>query len=156
MIKLLRDNQGDIYRREQANMQQKSRALELFRKANTDFEKKCEALGWTITVNRQEGSGSYIVFCVTKGKTRHSAAYLYSQSTSIQIYNMLAKSVEVIFIRGLAGYDPENTFSKNCPIQVLPESDFLYVLLLRQLNIATVVIGIIKFSVGCESRVSKV
>lgn len=109
-------------------MQQESRGLELFRKANTDFEKKCEALGWTITVNRQESSGSYIVFCVTKGQTRHSAAYLYSQSTSIQMYNMLAKSVEVIFIRGLTGYDPENTFSKNCPIQVLPESDFLYVL----------------------------
>lgn len=29
-------------------------------------------------------------------------------------------------------------------------------LLLRQLNIATVVIGIIKFSIGCESRVTKV
>ena len=33
---------------------------------------------------------------------------------------------------------------------------FYYHLLLRQLNIATVVIGIIKFSIGCESRVTKV
>ncbi len=29
-------------------------------------------------------------------------------------------------------------------------------LLLRQLNIAAVIIGIIKFSIGCESRVTKV
>lgn len=104
------------------------RVLELVRKANVIFGKKCEDLGWAITVYKEENAGSYIEFYVAKGQIKHSVAYLYSQSTNRQIYDMLAKSIEVIFIHGIAGYDLENTFSKNCPIQVLTKSDFLYVL----------------------------
>lgn len=36
------------------------------------------------------------------------------------------------------------------------DSTWYDILLLRQLNIAAVIIGIIKFSIGCESRVTKV
>ena len=51
---------------------------------------------------------------------------LYSQSTDREVYKLLSQEVEIIFIEGMS-FDENNSFSKGCNVQVVPQKEFLYV-----------------------------
>lgn len=88
-------------------------------------------LGWKLSELRSDTHHSYLVYKVEKENKQasviHKFALLYSQSTDTSVYRSLENEVECILINGIT-FDSNNSFSRNCQIPVIPESEFLYVI----------------------------
>ncbi|MDO5140414.1 MAG: hypothetical protein Q4D40_02990 [Eubacteriales bacterium] len=91
------------------------------------FSKVANDLGWQISLSSAVDRHSYVTISISRESVTHTFGYLYSQSTDKSVYSALASTVEVIFVQGLS-FDPDNVFSKDCAIPVLPDSDFLHVM----------------------------
>lgn len=106
--------------------------IDLMKKNDREIRTIAEILGWEITELRSDARHSYLVYSVSRKteqgeKTQHKFARLYSQSTDRSVYRMLEKEAECILIQGMT-FEPDNTFSKDCQIPVIPETEFKYVL----------------------------
>jgi len=91
-----------------------------------EMEQKADILGWQLKVIRAAGAHSYVVCEISKNNVAHKFAILYSQSTDRSVYDLLSREVEIIFIERMS-FDENNSFSKGCSIQVVPQKEFLYV-----------------------------
>lgn len=92
-----------------------------------NFNTIAQGLGWTISRSAAHNDNSYAEVTVSRDAVSHRFGYLYSQSTAQAVYRQLELTAEAVFVQGM-GFDPSNSFSRDCKIPVLPDSDFLYVM----------------------------
>lgn len=97
---------------------------------NIEMRKISDDMGWNIMIDEECDLHSYIVFSVTKENISHKLGYLYSQSTDKSVYRKLESLSEIILIYGKGmSFEENNSFSAGCTIPVIPDSDFLYVMI---------------------------
>lgn len=106
--------------------------IELMRKNNREIEEIAGQLGWEIRELRCDLPNSCLVCAAsreTEGgeRTEHKFARLYSQSSANSVYRQLEQEAECILIPGMM-IERKNSFSKDCRIPVIPETEFKFVL----------------------------
>lgn len=106
------------------------RTENLIRNVKDNFSKIARDMEWNLSICEEHGYESYIVFSMGKKDISHRIGYLYSQSTDKSIYRLLEKTADVILIHGRGiSFDRENQFSAGCTIPVIPDNEFLYVII---------------------------
>lgn len=102
----------------------------LIDQVNREFDRIAQDMGWSLKICDEYDRNSYIVFLATKGEVSHKIGYLYSQSTEKAVYRMLENSADIVLIHGRGiSFEENNCFSDGCKIPVIPDSEFLYVMI---------------------------
>ena len=103
------------------------RVKSMLKKIQNDYNEIANALGWNVDIDLINNQHSYVVFSIHRNSITHKFGYLYSQSTSREVYHLLELQTEIVFIYGM-DFNNDNLFSQGCKILVLPDNDFLYVM----------------------------
>ena len=102
----------------------------LIDQVNREFDRIARDMGWSLEICEDHGCQNYIVFLVKNGDVSHKIGYLYSQSTDKAVYRLLENNADIILIQGHGmSFETNNHFSEGCKIQVIPDSEFLYVMI---------------------------
>lgn len=104
------------------------RRLEILKRdAESKIMSKLRLHGWKSEVIEEVSKGDYIVIETSRNCYRHKIALLYSSSTSNDIYKILEKKVEHIFING--SLDSSKSFSYGIKIPISKAMNFQHTLL---------------------------
>ena len=95
-----------------------------------NFSGIVQDMGWSLKICENNDHHSYIIIELTKSNVSHKIAYLYSQSTEKSVYRLLENNTDIILIHGHGiSFESNNNFSKGCKIPVIPDNEFLYVMI---------------------------